>query len=89
MPIEALLTHPKIIALYQALVKEANTNLAPWSTIKHFNLLISVDDDLMLCLFQMGVQVSQCCLNILFYGKGTFFQIALINRNLLDRKSVV
>jgi len=42
MPIEALLTHPKIRALYQALVEEANTNLPPWSTIKHFKLINSI-----------------------------------------------
>ncbi|MFH7026742.1 MAG: AMP-dependent synthetase/ligase [Heteroscytonema crispum UTEX LB 1556] len=36
---EALLKHPCIIALYQALVAEANCHLPHWSTIKRFQLI--------------------------------------------------
>lgn len=37
--IEELLKHPKIIALYQTLVDEANQPLPPWSTVKRFKFL--------------------------------------------------
>lgn len=39
VPIEQLLQHPKIIALYQTLVDIANRSLPPWSTVKRFKLL--------------------------------------------------
>lgn len=39
--VEALLIHPEIIALYQTLVEEANTDLPSWSTIKRFKLMNS------------------------------------------------
>ncbi|MGH2414341.1 MAG: hypothetical protein ACRDEA_11775, partial [Microcystaceae cyanobacterium] len=41
IPIEALLKHPQIMALYQSLVDEANQSLPPWSTVKRFQLLTS------------------------------------------------
>jgi long-chain acyl-CoA synthetase len=39
LPIEELLKHPCIIALYQALVDEANCHLPHWSTVKKFRLI--------------------------------------------------
>jgi long-chain acyl-CoA synthetase len=39
LPIERLLQHPKIIALYQTLVYAANQSFPPWSTVKRFKLL--------------------------------------------------
>jgi long-chain acyl-CoA synthetase len=39
LPTEALLLHPCIIALYQALVDEANCHLPYWSTVKRFQLI--------------------------------------------------
>ncbi|MBW4561333.1 MAG: AMP-binding protein [Mojavia pulchra JT2-VF2] len=39
LPIEALLQHPCIVALYQALVDEANCHLPHWSTVKRFQLI--------------------------------------------------
>lgn len=38
---ENLLTHPKVIELYQALVNEANRALPSWSTVKRFKLISS------------------------------------------------
>ena len=40
LPTETVLTHPKIIALYQALVDDANKQLPSWSTAKRFQLII-------------------------------------------------
>ncbi|OUL35289.1 AMP-binding protein [Nostoc sp. 106C] len=39
LPIEDLLKHPCIIALYQALIDEANCHLPHWSTVKRFQLI--------------------------------------------------
>ncbi len=39
LPTEVLLKHPCIIALYQALVDEANCHLPHWSTVKRFQLI--------------------------------------------------
>lgn len=39
LPTEELLQHPCIIALYQALVDEANCHLPHWSTVKKFRLI--------------------------------------------------
>jgi long-chain acyl-CoA synthetase len=39
LPTEELLKHPCIIALYQALVDEANCHLPDWSTVKRFQLI--------------------------------------------------
>ena len=39
LPIDALLKHPCIIAIYQALVDEANCHLPHWSTVKRFALI--------------------------------------------------
>jgi long-chain acyl-CoA synthetase len=39
VPIDRLLQHPKIVALYQTLVDAANQSLPPWSTVKRFKLL--------------------------------------------------
>ncbi|PLZ99771.1 long-chain fatty acid--CoA ligase [Fischerella thermalis CCMEE 5268] len=39
LPIEELLQHPCIVALYQALVDEANCHLPHWSTVKKFRLI--------------------------------------------------
>jgi long-chain acyl-CoA synthetase len=39
LPSEELLQHPCIIALYQALVDEANCHLPHWSTVKKFQLI--------------------------------------------------
>jgi long-chain acyl-CoA synthetase len=39
LPTEVLLKHPCIIALYQALVDEANCHLPYWSTVKRFQLI--------------------------------------------------
>ncbi|WP_026734906.1 AMP-dependent synthetase/ligase [Fischerella sp. PCC 9605] len=39
LPTEALLKHPCIIAMYQALVDEANCHLPQWSTVKRFRLI--------------------------------------------------
>ena len=39
LPIEALLSHAKIIALYQTLVDGANQQLPSWSTAKRFQLI--------------------------------------------------
>ncbi|MDJ0715519.1 MAG: AMP-binding protein [Prochloraceae cyanobacterium] len=39
MPVEALLEHPKIKALYQGLVDEANRQLPKWSMVKSFQLI--------------------------------------------------
>lgn len=39
LPTEALLKHPCIIALYQALVDEANCRLPYWSTVKRFQVI--------------------------------------------------
>jgi long-chain acyl-CoA synthetase len=39
LPIEELLKHPCIIALYQPLVDEANCHLPHWSTVKKFRLI--------------------------------------------------
>lgn len=39
LPTEELLQHPCIIALYQALVDEANCHLPHWSTVKQFQLI--------------------------------------------------
>ncbi|BAY24330.1 AMP-dependent synthetase/ligase [Calothrix sp. NIES-2100] len=39
LPTEDLLQHPCIIALYQALVDEANCHLPHWSTVKRFQLI--------------------------------------------------
>ncbi len=39
LPTEALLKHPCIIAIYQALVDEANCHLPHWSTVKRFQLI--------------------------------------------------
>lgn len=39
LPTEDLLEHPCIIALYQALVDEANCHLPHWSTVKKFQLI--------------------------------------------------
>ncbi|PLZ34050.1 long-chain fatty acid--CoA ligase [Fischerella thermalis WC542] len=39
LPTEELLQHPCIVALYQALVDEANCHLPHWSTVKKFRLI--------------------------------------------------
>lgn len=39
VPTEELLKHPCILALYQALVDEANCHLPHWSTVKRFQLV--------------------------------------------------
>lgn len=39
LPTEELLKHPRIIALYQALIDEANCHLPYWSTVKRFQLV--------------------------------------------------
>nr|WP_217523161.1 AMP-binding protein [Pleurocapsa sp. PCC 7327] len=39
LPTEALLKHPCILALYQALVDEANCHLPYWSMVKRFSLV--------------------------------------------------
>jgi long-chain acyl-CoA synthetase len=39
LPIEKMLKHSKITALYQTLIDEANQHLPHWSTIKRFRLL--------------------------------------------------
>jgi long-chain acyl-CoA synthetase len=39
LPTEALLKHPCILALYQALVDEANCHLPYWSTVRRFQLV--------------------------------------------------
>ncbi|BAY11891.1 AMP-dependent synthetase/ligase [Calothrix sp. NIES-2098] len=39
LPTEDLLEHPCIIALYQALIDEANCHLPHWSTVKKFQLI--------------------------------------------------
>ena len=39
LPTEALLKHPCVIALYQALVDEANCHLPYWSTVRRFGLV--------------------------------------------------
>lgn len=39
LPADRLLKHPCIIALYQALVDEANCHLPHWSTVKKFQLI--------------------------------------------------
>jgi long-chain acyl-CoA synthetase len=39
LPGEDLLQHPCVIALYQALVDEANCHLPHWSTVKRFQLI--------------------------------------------------
>ncbi|MDJ0706758.1 MAG: AMP-binding protein [Leptolyngbyaceae cyanobacterium MO_188.B28] len=43
-PPETLLTQPKIIALYQTLVDNANKQLPSWSTAKRFQLIIPTAD---------------------------------------------
>ncbi len=39
LPVETLLRHPHILALYQALVDTANCHLPYWATVKRFQLL--------------------------------------------------
>ncbi|MBF2005328.1 MAG: AMP-binding protein [Chlorogloeopsis fritschii C42_A2020_084] len=39
LPPDALLNHPCIIAIYKALVEEANCHLPYWSTVKRFQLI--------------------------------------------------
>ena len=50
LPSEELLQHPCIIALYQALVDEANCHLPHWSTVKRFQLInaqLTVENELL------------------------------------------
>jgi long-chain acyl-CoA synthetase len=50
LPIEELFKHPCILALYQALVDEANCHLPHWSTVKKFRLInakLTVEDGLL------------------------------------------
>lgn len=50
LPTEALLKHPCILALYQALVDEANCHLPYWSTVKRFSLVnatLSVENEML------------------------------------------
>ncbi|NEQ25529.1 MAG: long-chain fatty acid--CoA ligase, partial [Microcoleus sp. SIO2G3] len=50
LPIDALLKHPCIIAIYQALVDEANCHLPHWSTVKQFALInatLTVENELL------------------------------------------
>jgi long-chain acyl-CoA synthetase len=42
LPKEDLLQHPCIIALYQALIDEANCHLPHWSTVKKFQLMNTI-----------------------------------------------
>ncbi|RCJ40254.1 long-chain fatty acid--CoA ligase [Nostoc minutum NIES-26] len=50
LPTEDLLKHPCIIALYQALVDEANCHLPHWSTVKRFQLInasLTIENELL------------------------------------------
>ncbi|MBF2022189.1 MAG: AMP-binding protein [Hydrococcus sp. C42_A2020_068] len=50
LPTEALLKHPCILALYQALVDEANCHLPYWSMVKRFSLVnatLSVENEML------------------------------------------
>ncbi|MCX7596671.1 MAG: AMP-binding protein, partial [Fischerella sp.] len=42
LPTETLLKHPCIIAMYQALIDEANCHLPHWSTVKRFRLINAI-----------------------------------------------
>ena len=62
LPITQLLQHPKIVALYQTLVDEANQQLPRWSKVKRFQL---IDADLNVAngLLQQNSKINRAKVN--------------------------
>lgn len=57
LPIEALLQHPYILAIYQAIVEAANCHLPYWATVKRFRLIdhpLTVENGLLTATHQIN-----------------------------------
>lgn len=65
LPIDALLKHPCIIGIYQALVDQANCHLPHWSTVKRFALInasLTVENGLLTPTHQVKrASIAEAC----------------------------